>query len=96
MGSSTWQIIYKVLLPEALPSLINGAANSVTTILAYTAMVSAVGGGGLGATAITKGLNRGKKYYPLMYAASILLVFMVQVINVFGARMTKKKDHRLR
>ena len=96
MGSSTWQIIYKVLLPEALPSLINGAANSITTILAYTAMVSAVGGGGLGATAITKGLNRGKKYYPLMYAASILLVFMVQVINVFGARMTKKKDHRLR
>ena len=96
MGSTTWQIIYKVLLPEALPSLINGAANSITTILAYTAMVSAVGGGGLGATAITKGLNRGKKYYPLMYAASILLVFMVQVINVVGSRLTKKKDHRLR
>ena len=96
MGSTTWQIIYKVLLPEALPSLINGAANSITTILAYTAMVSAVGGGGLGATAITKGLNRGKKFYPLMYAASILLVFMVQVINVVGARLTKKTDHRLR
>ena len=48
------------------------------------------------ATAITKGLNRGKKYYPLMYAASILLVFMVQVINVVGSRLTKKKDHRLR
>ena len=96
MGSTTWQIIYKVLLPEALPSLINGAANSVTTILAYTAMVSAVGGGGLGATAITKGLNRGRKFYPLMYAASALLVLMVQLINVTGSRLTKRLDHRIR
>ena len=49
MGSTNWQIICKVLLPEAVPSLINGAAISVTTILAYTAMASAAGGGGLGA-----------------------------------------------
>ena len=57
MGSTNWQIICKVLLPEAVPSLVNGAAICVTTILGYTAMASAAGGGGLGALAITKGLN---------------------------------------
>lgn len=96
MGSTNWQIIKRVLIPEALPSLINGAAIAVTTILAYTAMVAAVGGGGLGATAITKGLNRGKKYYNIMYSASILLVVLVQIITITGTRLTRRLDHRLR
>ena len=51
MGSSSWQIIYKVLIPEAKPSLLIGAAISVTTILGYSAMAGIVGGGGLGAVA---------------------------------------------
>lgn len=96
MGSSNWQIIWKVMLPEALPSLINGAAVSITTILAYTAMVSAVGGGGIGAYAITKGYNRGKKYYDFMYTASAVLVLMVQIITITGTRLTRKLDHRIR
>ena len=96
MGSSTWQIIYKVLIPESVPSLVTGAAMAVTTILAYTAMVSAVGGGGIGAYAITKGYQRGKKYYDFMYLASAVLVLMVQVIAVTGTRLTRRLDHRIR
>ena len=96
MGSSTWQIIWKVLIPESVPSLVTGAAMAVTTILAYTAMVSAVGGGGIGAYAITKGYQRGKKYYDFMYVASAVLVLMVQVIAVTGTRLTRRLDHRIR
>ena len=94
MGSTTWQIVWKVMLPEALPSLVNGAAICVTTILAYTAMASTAGGGGLGSMAIIKGLNLRK--YDLMYAASILLVILVQVITVLGTFLTRKLDHRIR
>ena len=96
MGSTTWQIIWKVLIPESVPSLVTGAAMAVTTILAYTAMVSAVGGGGVGAYAITKGYQRGKKYYDFMYAASAVLVLMVQVIAITGTRLTRRLDHRIR
>ena len=94
MGSTTFQIIRKVLIPEALPSLINGFAICMTTILAYTAMASAAGGGGLGAVAITYGLNLRK--YDVMYAASIMLVILVQVITVLGTFLTRKLDHRIR
>ncbi len=94
MGSTTWQIIRKVLLPEALPSLINGAAICLTTILAYTAMASAAGGGGLGALAITKGLNQRK--FDIMYMASLALVALVQIFTVMGTTATKRLDHRRR
>lgn len=94
MGSTTWQIIRKVLLPEALPSLVNGGAICLTTILAYTAMAGAAGGGGLGAIAINYGLNR--RQYDLMYAASVALVILVQVFQAIGTLMTKKLDHKKR
>lgn len=58
MGATTWQIVSKVLVPEALPSLINGSAVSAITILGYSAMAGAVGGGGLGKLAIMYGYNR--------------------------------------
>lgn len=94
MGMSTFQIIRKVLLPEALPSLVNGAAICITTILAYTAMAGAAGGDGLGKIAITYGLNR--REYGVMYAASIALVVMVQVIQILGNILTNALDHRKR
>ncbi len=94
MGSTNWQIIYKVLLPEAVPSLVNGAAICVTTILGYTAMASAAGGGGLGSIAIVKGLNVRK--FDIMYSASLLLVALVQIITVFGGRITRRLDHKHR
>lgn len=94
MGSTTMQIIMKVLLPEALPSLINGAAICVTTILAYTAMAGAAGGDGLGKIAITYGLNR--RIYSVMYASSIALVVLVQIFQIIGNILTRVTDHRRR
>ncbi len=94
MGSNIWQIICKVLIPEAMPSLINGAAICTTTILAYTALASAAGGGGLGSIAITKGLNVRK--YDIMYAASFIIVALVQIFTVLGTRSSRRLDHRIR
>ncbi len=94
MGSTTAQIIFKVMVPEAMPSLLNGAAIVTVTILGYTAMASAAGGGGLGAIAITKGLNL--RRMDIMYAASIALVALVQLITITGNRYTRSIDHRKR
>ncbi len=94
MGATTFQIIWKVLLPEATPSLINGLAISVTTILAYTAMAGAVGAGGLGKIAIDYGMYRFDM--PKLYTASLLLVVLVQIIQVLGTRASSLIDKRRR
>ena len=94
MGSTDWQVIRKVMIPEALPSLLNGAAICMVTILGYTAMASAAGGGGLGALAITKGLNMRK--HEIMYSASLTLVAMVQIMTLFGNQISTKLDHRIK
>ena len=94
MGATPWQIITRVMLPEAKPSLVINAAIVTTTILGYTAMASAAGGGGLGALAITRGLNL--RQYDVMYAASIVLVILVQIITMLGSYFTRKFDHRIR
>ncbi len=94
MGSTSWQLIRKVLIPEAMPSLVNGAAICMVTILGYTAMASAAGGGGLGTIAIIKGLNM--RQSDIMYSASILLVLLVQIMSLAGAYSTKRIDHRNR
>ncbi len=94
MGASTWQIIWKVLLPESKPSLLLGAALAITTILSYSAMAGFTGGGGLGAIAINYGYYR---YEPeLMWIAVILLVVMVQIIQEIGTLLSKKSDKRIR
>lgn len=92
MGASPLQIICKVMLPESFPSLLNGLAICLTTILGYTAMAGAVGGGGLGKIAIDYGLNRNKM--DILYVASIALVLLVQVMQVLGTRSSKWIDHR--
>ena len=94
MGSSTFQIIRKVLLPEAMPSLVNGFAICITTILAYTAMAGAAGGDGLGKYAIAYGLNR--RDYTMMYASSICLVVLVVLFQFLGTKVSKMIDHRRR
>ncbi len=94
MGSTTLQIIWKVMLPESLPSLINGATICMTTILGYTAMAGAAGGDGLGKIAISYGLNR--REYTVMYSSSVLLVVIVQIIQVIGNVLTRVTDHKRR
>lgn len=92
MGATTFQIIWKVMLPESFPSLLNGLAISMTTILAYTAMAGAVGAGGLGKIAIDYGMYRFDMQK--LYTASVLLVVLVQVIQVFGTRTSGIIDKR--
>jgi len=93
MGASTWQIITKVLLPEALPSLITGSAVAAITILGYSAMSGAVGGGGLGKLAIMYGYNRYQT--DVMFATIILLIIIVQLFQMLGNWATKRCDKRL-
>lgn len=94
MGSSLWQIIYKVLLPEARPSLIVGGAIAVTTILGYTAMAGFVGGGGLGAIAINYGYYRYDN--TVMFITVVLLVIIVQLFQALGMRLARILDKRRR
>ena len=94
MGASNWQIITKVILPEARPSLINGAALSATTILGYSAMASINGGGGLGAIAINYGHYC--QNYAVMFAMIVVLVLLVQVLQEFGTRGARLSDRRIR
>ncbi|MDR0906087.1 MAG: ABC transporter permease [Oscillospiraceae bacterium] len=93
MGASPWQIVYKVLLPEARPSLILGAAISVTTILSYSAMAGIVGGGGLGDIAIRYGYYRYRTNVMLVTVA--ILVIVVQIFQEVGAKAAKWGDKRL-
>lgn len=94
MGASTWQIIYKVLLPEAKPSLLVGAAIVMTTILGYTAMAGMCGGGGLGAIAANYGYYRWQA--DVMIVATVLLVVIVQIIQELWTRGAKASDKRIR
>lgn len=92
MGSSSWQIIYKVLLPEAKPSLLVGVTISLATILGYSAMAGFVGGGGLGAIAINYGYYRYQA--EMMWITVILLVLIVQLFQEIGLRFVRKIDKR--
>ena len=94
MGASSWQIVYKVLLPEAKPSLLVGGALAVTTILSYSAMAGFVGGGGLGDIALRYGYYRYQT--GIMLVTVVLLVIIVQIIQEAGLRMSKSGDKRIR
>lgn len=94
MGASPMQTICKVMLPEALPSLISNGTIAVTTILGYTAMSGIIGGGGLGKIAINYGYYRYK--YLVMLLAVILLVVLVQLFQSVGTHLSQKLDKRLK
>ena len=93
MGASPFQIMFKVLSPEAKPSLLIGAAISVTTILGYSAMAGIVGGGGLGAIAMNYGYYRYQK--DIMFITVILLVVIVQIMQEVGMKIATASDKRL-
>lgn len=91
-GASTWQIIWHILLPEVLPSLIASLTVTAITLVSYTAMAGTVGGGGLGDLAIRYGYQRFQT--DVMLVTVVLMVAMVQVIQVFGdllVRVLRKK-----
>lgn len=92
MGASTSQIICKVMIPEAIPSLWVGAAISATTILGYSAMAGFTSGGGLGDIAIRYGYNRYQT--DVMFVTVVLLVLIVQLIQGIGMKIASKQDKR--
>ncbi|MBE6019063.1 MAG: ABC transporter permease [Clostridiales bacterium] len=93
MGASNMQIIRKVMLLEARPSLLNGAAVATINILGYTAMAGIVGAGGLGEIAIRYGLYR---FQPsIMWITIVLLVILVQIFQEIGIKVVNKYDNRI-
>jgi D-methionine transport system permease protein len=93
MGAGSFQIIRKVLLLEARPSLLNGAAVATINILGYSAMAGIVGGGGLGDLAIRYGLYR---FQPsIMWITIVVLVVLVQMLQEAGIRIAAKMDNRI-
>lgn len=94
MGASPMQIIWKVMIPESVPSLISNATIAITTILGYTAMSGIIGGGGLGKIAINYGYYRYK--YLVMIIAVIILILLVQLFQSIGTYLATKCDKRIK
>ena len=94
MGASPLEIVFRVMLPESVPSLITNFTLAITTILGYTAMSGAMGGGGLGKIAINYGYSRYK--YAVLYLAVIVLVLLVQLFQSIGTHLAARADKRLK
>nr|WP_209468222.1 methionine ABC transporter permease [Symbiobacterium terraclitae] len=92
MGSSNWQVVTKVLLPEALPSLVRGTALMLVNLVGYSAMAGAIGGGGLGDVAVKWGYNRYQ--LDVMYVSLVVLVVMVQVMQWIGDSLANRFTHK--
>ena len=92
MGAGTWQIIRKVLIPEAKTSLLVGVTIAIGTILGYSAMAGVVGGGGLGDIAIRYGYYRYET--GVMLVTIVILVALVQILQGVGMMISRKFDHR--
>lgn len=92
MGATTWQIASKVLLPEAVPSLIRGFSITTITLIGYSAMAGAFGSGGLGDIAIRYGFHRYQT--EVMLITIILIVVIVQIIQMIFNFVANKIDKR--
>lgn len=88
MGANTWEIITKVLLPEALPGIIQGMTLTLVNLVGLSAMAGLVGGGGLGQVAIQYGYNRFNS--DIMLLTCLLLIILVQAIQYFGNTLAHK------
>lgn len=93
MGSTTWQIIYKVLIPEAMPGIVASITLTAINLVGYSAMAGLIGGGGLGQIAIQYGYHRFN--ITIMMITVALLIILVQLIQFIGDWIIKKLvDHR--
>lgn len=91
MGATPWQIITKILLPEATPSIINGITVMLVTLIGYSAMAGAVGGGGLGSVAINYGYQRFDT--AIMLITIVILVLLVQMIQYVGDWLSRRFNY---
>ena len=88
MGSTDRQLIFKILLPEALPSIVNGVTLTIINLIGYSAMAGTVGGGGLGDVAIRYGYQRYRIEY--MVGSVVIILLMVEIIQVIGSHISNK------
>jgi len=88
MGCSNFQIIRKVLVPEALPSLVSGLALTIINLIGYSAMAGAIGGGGLGSLAINYGYYRFRMDVTL--AAVVIILIIVELVQLAGTRISSR------
>ena len=88
MGSTNMQIIWKVLLPEAMPSLVSGITLTIINLIGYSAMAGAIGGGGLGDLAIRYGYQRFRT--DIMAVSVVVILVLVEVIQVVGTKISAK------
>lgn len=92
MGATTWQIIYKVLIPESLGGIVAGLTITFVSLVGYSAMAGAIGGGGLGDLGIRYGYQR---FLPeVMIAVVVLLIIFVQLVQSIGDYIVKKISHK--
>ncbi|WP_076586556.1 methionine ABC transporter permease [Vibrio ostreicida] len=92
MGATPIQIIHKVLLPEAMPTIVNSVTITLVTLVSYSAMAGTVGGGGLGDVAIRYGFHR---YDVVIMAVTVvMLIVLVQIIQSIGDAIVRRVDHR--
>ena len=94
MGANSWQIISKVLLPEALTSLTLGVAITTINLVGYSAMAGIVGGGGLGTLAYYYGYQRYE--HGIMWITVIILIILVQLVQMLGDSLAAKISNRRR
>lgn len=92
MGSTDGQIVRQVLVAEAAPGIVAGLTTTIIALVSYTAMAGAVGGGGLGATAMSYGYNRFQG--DVMVVAVVLLIVLVQLVQMIGDVVVRRIDHR--
>ena len=92
LGATTRQIVFKVLLPEALPGIVAGLTITFVSLVGYSAMAGAIGGGGLGDLGIRYGYQR---FLPeVMVAVVVILIVFVQLVQSFGDWLVRRLSHR--
>ena len=88
MGSTNFQIVRKVLIPEALPSLVSGVTLTIINLIGYSAMAGAIGGGGLGDLAIRYGYQRFRG--DIMFVAVVIILVLVEIVQVIGNKISAR------
>ncbi|NYV28216.1 ABC transporter permease [Streptobacillus felis] len=87
MGATNKDIVFKVLIPESIPSIINGLTLTLISLVGFSAIAGIIGGGGLGNLAVIEGFQRGN--YKLMYLSTFILIIIVQIIQFIGTKIVK-------
>lgn len=92
LGANTRQIIFKILIPEALPAIINGLTLTLISLVSYTAIAGVIGGGGLGNMAVIEGYQRADQ--KTMYLSTVIIILLVQIIQYLGTKIAKTVEER--